>query len=287
MNSNHFDRHAQLKIADELLSAYLDGEVTAQERAQVERALAQDPETAWRLESLQQTVTLVKALPRVNLPRSFTLREADVMPTRGAAETATPWWRSLFAPVLLRNATAIAALLLMVFLAGDLMLSRTLSSANAPVALKAPETVVVEAVVQATPAIANARAVEPLPTPTAGDSAAAQVQALPPAVQPLEAPGASSTSAAPTAPAVEVVTAVPPPAPAAGASGALVTTVPATGAPVIELMAPPANQAVAAPESSAAGRTSGFTWLRSAQIALALLTAGLFVAWRRSLQPAR
>ena len=280
MNSNHFDRQAQLKIADELLSAYLDGEVTAQERAQVERALAHDPETAWRLESLQQTVTLVKALPRVSLPRSFTLREADVMPTRGAADATAPWWRSLFSPVMLRNATAIAALLFMVFLAGDLTLSRTISSAPTPVALKAPETVVVEAIVQATPAIANARAIEPLPTATvARDSAAvAQTQATPPTVQPMEAPGA---------PTVEVVTAMPPPAPVAAASGALVTTVPAPGAPVIELMAPPADQAVAAPGPAADGRTSGSTWLRNAQIALALLTAGLFVAWRRSLQQAR
>ena len=139
MNSNHLDRQPQLKIADELLSAYLDGEVTAQERAQVERALAQDSETAWRLASLQQTVTLVKALPRASLPRSFTLREVDVMPTRGAGDAAAPWWRTLFSPALLRNAMAIAALLFIVLSVGDLTLSRTMPSASAPMALKKKE----------------------------------------------------------------------------------------------------------------------------------------------------
>ena len=142
MNSNHLDRQPQPTISDEMLSAYLDGQVTLQERMQIERATAQDPDTAWRLASLQQTVALVKALPRVSLPRSFTLSEADVAPQRTAAPTQAPWWRTLFDPILLRNATAMAAVLFLVLLVGDL--APRLISPAAPVALMLKETVVVE-----------------------------------------------------------------------------------------------------------------------------------------------
>lgn len=282
MNSNHLDRQPQLKIADELLSAYLDGEVTAQERAQVERALAQDSETAWRLASLQQTVTLVKALPRASLPRSFTLREVDVMPTRGAGDAAAPWWRTLFSPALLRNGMAIAALLFIVLSVGDLTLSRSAPAPAASDALMVRETVVVEMVPAATPAIAAAK--EAIPSPTAATEIVVAA-----AAQATTTPTATTVVMASRAPGTEVATTMPPPAPSAGASGALVTTVPATGAPIIELMAPPADRAVTAQDSSAhtPAAPAGPNLLRSAQVLLALLTTGLFVAWRRSLLRAR
>ena len=74
MNSNHLDRQPQLKIADELLSAYLDGEVTAQERAQVERALAQDSETAWRLAAAPGSLSAIEAWPTGEVSIAFTNR---------------------------------------------------------------------------------------------------------------------------------------------------------------------------------------------------------------------
>ncbi len=61
------------RITDELLSAYIDGQVTEQERAFIEAAIAQDQEIAWRLSSLRQTVTLLRDLPELALPRSFAL----------------------------------------------------------------------------------------------------------------------------------------------------------------------------------------------------------------------
>ncbi|QLQ04929.1 MAG: zf-HC2 domain-containing protein [Anaerolineae bacterium] len=76
-------------ISDELLSAYLDGEVTPEERTLVERSIASNSDVAWRLGALRQTVAIVGQLPRVPLPRSFTLREADVRPTRRQARCAT------------------------------------------------------------------------------------------------------------------------------------------------------------------------------------------------------
>jgi len=271
-----------------MLSAYLDGEVTPQERLQIERAAAQDSDTAWRLASLQQTVTLVKALPRVSLPRSFTLSEADVAPPRAAAPASAPWWRALFDPILLRNATAMTAVLFLVLLMGDLA-PRLIAPAAAPTARLFKETVVVEEYTTPTQPAVMAQALAPQPTPTLEETAAAVMPmptTTPSAV--LSSPGSSGEAQA-TPPLPE--------APPAAASGPLVTTVPAVTAPALELVAPVSAPTEAAAKdaalqtNAAAPQTNagapGPNWLRIAQVLLALLTGGLFVAWRRALSPTR
>ena len=60
-------------ITDELLSAYIDGAVTGTERIAVEQAVQDDPNVAWRLSTLQETVRLLRSLPAVQAPRSFVL----------------------------------------------------------------------------------------------------------------------------------------------------------------------------------------------------------------------
>ena len=65
-------------ISDELLSAYIDGEISGAERTQVEAALAADESVAWRLQTLRQTVQLLNNLPGVAAPRSFALRADEV-----------------------------------------------------------------------------------------------------------------------------------------------------------------------------------------------------------------
>ncbi len=98
-----------------------------------------DPALAWELESLRRTVALVQALPPLALPRSFALREdqvADVLAERRARAIAPVAVRSPRQPVapprrsvwqdflaffnsgnlLLRNATAVAAILFVVVL---------------------------------------------------------------------------------------------------------------------------------------------------------------------------
>ena len=318
MNSNHLDRQPQPTISDEMLSAYLDGEVTPQERVQIERAAAQDADTAWRLASLQQTVTLVKALPRVSLPRSFTLSEADVAPPRAAAPASAPWWRALFDPILLRNATAMTAVLFLVLLVGDLA-PRLISPAAAPAARLFKETVVVEEYTTPTHPAVMAQAMAPQPTPTWEATPAAAVGApaptpgetreaampaptptweIPPAaVMPMPTTTPSAVMASPGSLGDAGATPPLPEAPPAAASGPMVTTVPAVTAPVVELVAPvsaPTEAAAkdaalqtnaAAPQTNAA--TPGPNWLRIAQVLLALLTGGLFVAWRRALSPTR
>jgi len=134
MNSSEFSR-----ITDELLSAYIDNAVTAQERKLVEAASAADAEIAWRLDSLRQTVNLLHGLPEISLPRSFVLHESQVMeavaPSRGLASRTQPGpasfldrlergWRSFWQPgnPVLRNAAAAALVLLLVLAGGDALL---------------------------------------------------------------------------------------------------------------------------------------------------------------------
>jgi len=145
---------------DELLSAYLDGQLSAGERARLEAQLAADPALRAELEALRHTVALVRELPPVPIPRNFILpramaaRPRPVRPLRPRRAWAAP---------LLTAATAVVSLLFVVVLAGDLLLSgiggqafapaaEPLLEAEAPQAALAPspasEQVEVEAVVE-------------------------------------------------------------------------------------------------------------------------------------------
>jgi hypothetical protein len=105
---------------DELLSAYLDGQLGAEERARLEAQLASDPALRVELEALRRTVALVRDLPRVPVPRNFILPQTMVARPRPVLLRS----RRLLAP-LLTTATSIAALLLVVVLVGDLLSAAT------------------------------------------------------------------------------------------------------------------------------------------------------------------
>lgn len=98
--------HARI---EELLSAYIDGELSIQEATLVEKHLRHCSACTQSLETLRHTVNLVRQLPAVSPPRSFTISHLVV--------SERPWtWGYVY----LRGATALAALLLIVLLAGDL-----------------------------------------------------------------------------------------------------------------------------------------------------------------------
>jgi anti-sigma factor RsiW len=59
-----------------VLSAYLDGRLTPAERTALEKRLAAEPVLQAELTSLQETVRLLRALPRLKAPRNFTLDPA-------------------------------------------------------------------------------------------------------------------------------------------------------------------------------------------------------------------
>ena len=95
----------------ELLSAYVDGEVTAEEAHEVEDLLASSEDAGRELAELRATVDLVRGLPELEPPRSFAL---DAAPKR----RWTLWWPSVRTTGL---ATSVAAMLLVGLVAGDML----------------------------------------------------------------------------------------------------------------------------------------------------------------------
>lgn len=90
------------RLNDELLSAYLDNEVTDEERAQVEQALVDSAEARMSLASLRQIQASLRSVPRLTLPADFqerVIREAERRGARRAVATtvrsvrATQWIR--------------------------------------------------------------------------------------------------------------------------------------------------------------------------------------------------
>lgn len=84
-----------LQLNDELLSAFLDGEVSAEERQQIESLLAASPEWQKRYRQMVETVNQVRMLPQQPMPRDFS---ADILAQiaqrqqaeKGMASTSTP-----------------------------------------------------------------------------------------------------------------------------------------------------------------------------------------------------
>ncbi len=64
----------------ELLSVYLDNELSEQERRLLEQRLRSEPALRAELDELQATVMALREMPPVPLPRSFTLDPATVRP---------------------------------------------------------------------------------------------------------------------------------------------------------------------------------------------------------------
>jgi hypothetical protein len=122
---------------DELLSAYLDGQLSAGERARLEARLATDPELQAELDALRQTVALVRDLPPVPLPRNFILPQtADKLHPKATRPQSPPSLRprQAWAAPLLTAATTVVSLLFGVVLAADLWFSSPGRLALAPAA---------------------------------------------------------------------------------------------------------------------------------------------------------
>lgn len=187
------------QVAD-LLSAYIDGEVTADERALVETHLATCTACAQDLATLRQTVILVRQLPQLAAPRPFTLRESDVRPMRMARPA---WWRLPWAQGL---AAAAAVLLVVVVAGGVLLLGRTgmvatpaapesvALQARAPTEATAEKTVVEKTVeVEAEKVVVETTVVQAVEAPAAEEAAPEAPMAL---EAPAEAPSTESIAAA-------------------------------------------------------------------------------------------
>ncbi|MFQ5813971.1 MAG: zf-HC2 domain-containing protein, partial [Anaerolineae bacterium] len=123
---------------EEMLSAYLDGELSPKEQARVEKHLAQCADCAQNLRTLRQTVALLGELSPVAVPRSFVIRPAPAVQRPSLFQTRRTY-------VYLRAATALATILFAVVLAGDAFLTG-LAPYLAPA--RAPEVIVREVPVE-------------------------------------------------------------------------------------------------------------------------------------------
>ncbi|MFN2137322.1 MAG: anti-sigma factor family protein [Candidatus Promineifilaceae bacterium] len=114
----------------ELLSAYIDGELSPDETARLEQMLAQDSELQRDLRDMRLWQQEMRALPSRRVPRNFTLDPALYgSPQRQPLAGAYP---------LLRGATALAAFLLAIALVASMLVgqpSGATSSAEAPMAM--------------------------------------------------------------------------------------------------------------------------------------------------------
>jgi hypothetical protein len=128
---------------DELLSAYLDDQLDAEDRARLEAQLKTDPALRSELEMLRRTVTLVRDLHPQPIPRNFILPHTVVRKARPAPVTRRPKWLAPF----LTAATTVVGLLFVVVLAGDLLFSGVGGMAQ----LAAPAPAADEGVVESAP----------------------------------------------------------------------------------------------------------------------------------------
>jgi hypothetical protein len=166
--------------AEESLSAYIDGELSAKEMARIEKHLQECQACTENLATLRQTVALLKELPTLPAPRSFALRPAPVRPK---ARAAAPGWGY----GLLKGATALAALLLVVLISGDLALRFLGGFRLAAPAPMAPAAEVALAP-SASPSIAPLEAEEELVVGEGKTEETPAEEPPPPAAAPTEAP---------------------------------------------------------------------------------------------------
>ncbi len=166
----------------ELLSAYLDNQLSAAERAKLERRLQADSELRAALDGLRHVKTRLADLPKVKPPRNFTLTP-QMVGQKGLTQSRV----SPLIPAL-NWATAIAAVLFAVLIAADLSGGLRLTSAQpAP----APEVAVVqEAPVEGQQDVANSA--EKSLTSTPEEALSLMAPAAPPSTEPLIGPGGAA-----------------------------------------------------------------------------------------------
>jgi anti-sigma factor RsiW len=168
---------------DELLSACLDGELDAEERARLVERLAADRALRTELEALRRTVALVRDLPSLPVPRNFILPQTAAVRPQPAPPVSPR--RAWVAP-LLTAATAVVSLAFVVVLAGGLLFPGADRQAAAPAAEPALETA------QEAPMLAEVQVtleVEARDEETVGMAAIPTDTPLPEAARVLTAPG--------------------------------------------------------------------------------------------------
>ncbi len=168
-------RDAGHSFCQDNLSAFLDGELKARDQERVRQHLEVCEACRWELQTLQETVNLVRSLPQLKAPRSFRIPHSTPAPS-------VPLWMRPAAYSALRVATGAMAAALVMALAGHAVGVPGPLPAAAPVLL-----------------MAEKQAVEVPAADQATQGAPAQAQ------------GALTAPAQPTGPGVGIAEAVPSP----------------------------------------------------------------------------
>ncbi len=256
-----------------LLSAYLDGQVARNERLRIEAHLGSCIACQRELASLHQTVTMLQALPRVAVPRAFTLSEVQVGILRPAGQPA--WLGGL-----LRGMAAVSALALVAVIAAVLLGRPGWEPPQFAASLPAPAPTTIAAVAKAQPAQeTKLPEVIPATAPQAPSAAASnplpatkapEPTAIPAIEKPAVKMGAASTQAAAVQSdkAAAPAAAAPPPAPAlqptaskpamaAAAPSRLPVPTPTAAPPMLARGAPEAGAAKVSAEDELSTAASG------------------------------
>jgi len=219
-------------ISDELLSAYIDRQISGAELQRVEMALASEPALQQRLASLQATVSLLQKTPSLVVPRAFVLSENQVLAAGGRVKgVKQPSFWEKWLPKMMPVATAFIAILFVFSFAytppgqGELPMATTAQETEAvPMARSmaaeksAPAAKSVEEEEAAPAAFSTEQrgAAAIMATETADDQAKEPEMAVVATGANAEASEAATTAdsgaevAVETAPAAEVVAAAPP-----------------------------------------------------------------------------
>ena len=104
------------RFSQENLSAYIDQQLSASDRARVERHLQACEACRREMAALKRIIALVSQAPRVHAPRSFALPR-----TMQPAQAHQRRWEGLFA--FARTAAVVASALMLMFFAGDMALT--------------------------------------------------------------------------------------------------------------------------------------------------------------------
>jgi len=254
--------------AEELISAYLDKRVSAEEQSFFERHIASCADCRAELEVTRSMVAALQAMPALKAPRSFVLpREMAKQPKRS--------FLSLYPA--LRLATVVAAMAFVVLFAGDLLISQSgggsalqsiPAAAPAPVAMQAQAAPTQEPEAAELPSAAATAPVEQA-APPAGASAKLSETAVV-----TEAAALSMPTATPEATAV---------ADASNQSRMMLSATPEPAEPVLgQQAAPAAEQPAAASVVEAAPTIDPLRVIEIALLALAVvLGIATFVVRRR------
>jgi hypothetical protein len=148
----------------EALSAYLDGGLSAREQTRIEGELAQDAALREELAELRHTVEMVRSLPTLPAPRSFTLDPAIYRRTRP---------RRIHLYPIMRAATVLAMVLFVFLTTGNFLLQQAAAPAEDVAMLEAEVTreVEKEVIVVETVEVAREEALEMAAEPAEGEVA--------------------------------------------------------------------------------------------------------------------